>query len=130
MTIHERLGTTFKASNPDSPTIADFPSYTWHLVVLPFFAALEMLLRGPGATGVWLPLAGKLLALVVIVVGALLGLLPFIFLLGIVPIAAYFLIFELVGYRMSRHMPNPWSTALLQAAFTSSGFGAVMPFVG
>jgi len=41
-TIHERLGTTFRESNPDSATIASYPSYAWQLAVLPFFVAMGL----------------------------------------------------------------------------------------
>ncbi|MCP3905185.1 MAG: hypothetical protein GY715_16290 [Planctomycetes bacterium] len=54
-TIHERLGTTFKAINKgavgsdEAPTLAarileQFPSYSWQIAVLPFFAVMGVFL--------------------------------------------------------------------------------------
>ncbi|MCP4004329.1 MAG: hypothetical protein GY725_09050 [bacterium] len=100
------------------------------LILLPYFGVLEWVLRGPGRTGVWLPIVGKLLTLAALFGGALSGLLPGVVLLGVAPIALFFALFELVAYRLSRVSPNPWTAALFQAAFTSVAFGAIMPFTG
>jgi hypothetical protein len=62
--------------------------------------------------------------------GALAGLLPFVILLGIVPIALFFIYFELVTLRLARVMPNPWLAALLQAAFTAVSFASIFPWEG
>jgi len=51
-------------------------------------------------------------------------------LLGIVPIALYFVIFELIAARLGRCMPNPWLAGLVQAAFTGFTFASIFPFEG
>ncbi len=100
------------------------------LLLLPFFGASEWLLRGSGRTGLWLPAVGKGLTLVAVAAGALSGLLPFVILLGIVPIALFFVFFEFVALRLARVMPNPWLVALFQAAFTGVSFASIFPFEG
>lgn len=100
------------------------------LLLLPFFGATEWLLRGAGRTGLWLPVLGKALTLFAVVGGALAGLLPFVILLGIVPIALYFVFFEIVAARLGRWMPNPWLAALFQAAFTGVTFASIFPYEG
>jgi dienelactone hydrolase len=106
----------------------------WCLVatalVLPYFGASELLLRGAGSTGLWLPAVGKLATLFVVAAGTLTGLLPFVIFLGIVPIALFFAFFEVVAIRIGRCMPGPWIAALFQAAFVGFGLGAIFPFTG
>ncbi len=97
------------------------------LLLLPFFGASEWLLRGSGRTGLWLPVLGKALTLLAVTGGALSGLLPFVILLGIVPITLFFVFFELVALRLARNMPNPWLAALFQAAFTAFAFASIFP---
>ena len=87
------------------------------LLLLPYFGALEWLLRGTGRTGVWLPLLGKLLTLAILVSGALLGLLPHGLVLSIVALVPAFLVFELFAYRLSREKGEPWLAAHIQAAW-------------
>jgi dienelactone hydrolase len=100
------------------------------LLMLPFFGASEWLLRGSGRAGLWLPVVGKALTLFAVVGGALAGLLPFVILLGIVPIVLFFVFFELVAARLGRWMPNPWLAALFQAAFTGFSFASIFPYEG
>jgi len=100
------------------------------LLVLPFFGATEWLLRGSGPTGLWLPAVGKALTLFAVGGGALAGLLPFIVLLGIVPIIGFFVFFELVALRFARGLPNPWLTAIFQAAFMGVAFASIFPWEG
>ncbi|HTO71889.1 MAG TPA: alpha/beta fold hydrolase [Myxococcota bacterium] len=106
----------------------------WALVAtalfLPYFGASECLLRGAGRTGWWLPAVGKALTLAVVVAGCLGGLLPFVIVLGIAPIALNFVLFEIVALRIGRWMPGPWIAALFQAAFTGFSFAAVFPYEG
>ena len=100
------------------------------LLLLPYFGASEWLLRGSGRTGLWLPALGKALTLFAVAGGALAGLLPFVILLGIVPITLFFIFFELVALRLARQMPNPWLAALFQAAFTGMTFASIFPWEG
>jgi len=100
------------------------------LLLLPFFGAAEWLLRGSGRTGLWLPALGKALTLLAVVAGVLAGLLPFVILLGIVPIALFFVFFEIVALRLARWLPNPWLAALFQAAFTGVCFASIFPYEG
>ncbi len=100
------------------------------LLVLPFFAATEALLRGPGAAGVWLPIAGKLLALAVIAGAAFAGLLSFVIVLGLGAFAVLFALFELLAWRMSRSAPNPWFPALVQSLWTGWTLAATFPMTG
>jgi hypothetical protein len=98
------------------------------LLLLPYFGASEWLLRGSGATGLWLPALGKLLTLIVVGASAVAGLLPFVILLGMASIALFFAFFELVALRLARVMPNPWLAALFQAAFTGTALASVFPW--
>ena len=96
----------------------------------PTSARRELLLRGAGRTGLWLPAVGKLVTLFVVAAGALTGLLPFVIFLGILPIALFFAFFEIVAIRIGRCMPGPWIAALFQAAFVGFALGAIFPFTG
>jgi hypothetical protein len=100
------------------------------LASLPFFVASEWLLRGRGVLGVALPIIGKLLTLVTIIIGAIAGVLPGVLLLGVGAVALYFVIFEIIACSMSRKMPNPWIPAIVQALFMGWGFAAVFPYTG
>jgi pimeloyl-ACP methyl ester carboxylesterase len=97
------------------------------LLLLPYFGALEWLLRGPGRTGVWLPILGKLLTLAILVSGALLGLLPHVLVLSIVTLVPAFLVFELFAYRLSRETGEPWLAALFQAAWLGLVLASIFP---
>ncbi len=100
------------------------------LLVLPFFAATEVLLRGPGASGVWLPIAGKALVLVVIAGSAFAGLLSFVIVLGLGAFIVNFTLFELLAWRLSRATPNPWLPALVQSLWTGWTLAATFPLTG
>jgi len=100
------------------------------LLLLPWFGASEWLLRGADRTGLWLPALGKALTLFVVAGGALAGLLPFVIILGIVPIALFFVLFEVIAVRLGREMPNPWIAALFQAAFVAVAFTSIFPWEG
>jgi hypothetical protein len=97
------------------------------LLALPFFGATEWILRGPGRTGVWLPIAGKVLTLAVIAAAGLTGLLPFVIVLGLGGFAISFGVIELIAYRLSRTAPNPWSAALFQSLWIGWTLGSVFP---
>jgi dienelactone hydrolase len=119
------------------PTSNIFPAthrIAWCLVAsalaFPYFAGTECLMRGAGVTGLWLPAVGRITTLVVIAAGCLSGLLPFVIILGLAPIALFFALFELIALRIARHMPSPWIAALFQAAFTGFALGAVFPYTG
>ncbi len=94
---------------------------------LPYFGASEWLLRGPGRSGVWLPVAGKLLTIGTLLLGAVLGLVPSEVLLGISAIVPAFLMFEVFAYRLSRVAPEPWLPALFQAAWLGLSVAALFP---
>jgi dienelactone hydrolase len=100
------------------------------LLLLPYFGASEWLLRGARSTGLWLPIAGKALTLFALMGGALAGLLPFVILLGVVPVVGFFAFFELVAFGLGRWAPNPWLAALFQAAFTGVAFASIFPYDG
>lgn len=100
------------------------------LLLLPYFAGCEWLLRGAGRTGLWLPAAGKLVTLIVVGVAASARLLPPVRMLGMGAIALFFVFFELLALRLARVMPNPWIPALFQAAFTATAFAAIFPYEG
>ena len=86
------------------------------VLTLPYFAATEFLLRGRGGAGVWLPIAGKLLALLALALGSGLGLLPHAIGLALGGLVALFALLELVAYRLGRADFDPWVPALFQAA--------------
>jgi pimeloyl-ACP methyl ester carboxylesterase len=86
-------------------------------LVLPYFAATELLLRGRDRAGVWLPIAGKALTLVALALGALSGLIPHVLLLAFAGLLALFAVLELVAQRLGRTGFDPWVSALFQAAW-------------
>jgi hypothetical protein len=96
---------------------------------LPFFAATEWLLRGPGLSGVWLPIAGRVVTLLVIATAALTGLLSFVIILGLGSFVLSFALLELLAWRFSRVAPNPWVPALVQALWTGWTLAATFPYV-
>lgn len=100
------------------------------LLALPFFAATEWLLRGPGRTGAWLPLAGRALVLVGLVLGSLSGLLSPLLMLGLGAFVLLFALLELFAWRLSRAAPNPWLSAVVQSAWLGWVLGAVFPYTG
>ncbi len=100
------------------------------LCFLPWFAATEWLLRGPGWAGVWLPIAGKALTLAAIAAGAMLSLLPFVVLLALPGLALLFAIVEVLAARISRTTPNPALAALAQSACTAWVMGSIWPMQG
>lgn len=107
------------------------PGALWGaLVSLPLFAAMEWLLRGSGRSGIWAPALGKLLIVLVIVGGVVAGLLPGVLMLGVGAFVLLFALFELLCWRMSRVVPNPWLAALFQAGWTGWTLGAVFPYGG
>ena len=107
------------------------PGALWGaLVSLPLFAAMEWLLRGSGRSGIWAPALGKLLIVLVIVGGVVAGLLPGVLMLGVGTFVLLFALFELLCWRMSRVVPNPWLAALFQAGWTGWTLGAVFPYGG
>jgi len=99
---------------------------------LPFFAGFELLLRSHGARspgGVWVPVAGRLLTVAVIMLGALLELLPGFVMVIVGFFLVWFLLFEIFAYRLCRVAPNPWVTGLLTASWSSWTAVATFPFV-
>lgn len=107
------------------------PAALWGTAAsLPLFGAMEWLLRGSGRSGIWAPALGKLLIVVVIAGGAMAGLLPGVLLLAVGVFVLLFALFELLCWRMSRVVPNPWLAALFQAGWTGWTLGAIFPFSG
>jgi pimeloyl-ACP methyl ester carboxylesterase len=101
-------------------------------LTLPFFAGFELLLRSHGGRSpgsVWIPAAGRLLTIAVIMLGALFELLPGFVMIIIGPLLVWFLLFEIFSYRLSRVAPNPWVTGLFTAALSSWTTVAAFPFV-
>jgi pimeloyl-ACP methyl ester carboxylesterase len=108
--------------------------FFWALVgsalALPFFGAAEWLLRGPGPSGVWAPIVGRVLTLVVIGVAAFLGLVPYVLLLGLGAFVFAFALLEITGWILSRRAPNPWLCAVFQSGFTAWLLAATSPLAG
>lgn len=98
------------------------------LLMLPFYAAFEFLLRPNADTPIWLPLAGRVLTLGAVLGGALLGILPFFLLMTVIGFVGLFALFELLGQRALRVAPNPWLIAIYQAAFSAWALGAIFPY--
>ncbi len=129
--VYTALGTLtapFNSSFPAAPRLIWIVLAT--LLMLPFFGAAEWYLRGAGPRGIWLPAVGKLLVLLVLGGGAMVGVLPGVILLGVGIFALFFIVFELLAYRVERLMPNPWVMGIFQSAYIATAFGAVFPFQG
>jgi pimeloyl-ACP methyl ester carboxylesterase len=108
----------------------------WALVAtvltLPFFAGFELLLRSHGARGLgslWVPAAGRVLTLLVLLLGARLELLPPPIMIIAGFMLVWFLLFEVFAYRLCRVAPNPWLTGLFTAAWSSWTTVAAFPFI-
>jgi pimeloyl-ACP methyl ester carboxylesterase len=99
------------------------------LLALPYFTAGEFLLRGEGRSGVWLPIAGRVLTLAALLGGALLGLLSFVVILATSAFAGLLILFEFLSYRLSRAAPNPWVPSLVQSAWAAWVLAAVFPLL-
>ncbi len=97
------------------------------LLCLPFFLATDWSLRGDTRTRRWLSPLGKLVTFLFIVGGAVVGLLPFVLLLALGPLACMVVLFEMVGARVVRVNPEPWVPALVQAALTGWIVAALFP---
>jgi pimeloyl-ACP methyl ester carboxylesterase len=99
------------------------------LLALPYFTAGEFLLRSQGRSGVWLPIAGRVLTLAALLGGALLGMLSFVVLLATGAFAGLLILFEFLAYRLSRAAPNPWVPSLVQSAWAAWVLAAVFPLL-
>jgi dienelactone hydrolase len=95
---------------------------------LPYFGATELLLRGAGRTGVWLPIAGKLLTLLALAAAALAGVVPFFVLFALGGLVLQFALLEGMAWRISRVAPSPWLQAALQALWVGWTLGAIFPY--
>ncbi len=88
----------------------------WSAVLaLPLFLATETTLRGAGRRTVWVGLAGKVITLSGLGIGAMVGLLPSFVLITLGPLVLMFVLFDLVGLRFSRLTLDPWPAALVQS---------------
>jgi dienelactone hydrolase len=103
------------------------PALLCAVALLPFFGALEWLLRGSGRTGVWLPIAGRVLVLLALAAAALFGLVSFVVLLGLAGFALLFAVLELGAQRLWRASPSPWTLALFQSIWLGVAFAASFP---
>jgi pimeloyl-ACP methyl ester carboxylesterase len=129
------LGFTYVVVGTALQTISDawLPSHraplalACGLLVLPFFAALEWLLRSADRTGVWAPIVGKLLVLLTLGVGATSGLLPGFLMLILSIFALFYVAFEICCWRISRTTPNPWIAAIFQAGWAGWTLGSMFP---
>jgi len=102
------------------------------VLTLPFFVGFELLLRSHGARGLgglWVPAAGRVLTLIVLMLGAMLELLPGFIMIIAGFLLVWFLLFEVFAYRLCRVAPNPWLTGLFTAAWSSWTTVAAFPLV-
>ncbi len=97
------------------------------VLMLPFFLAFELALRGGSA---WVPIVGRVLVLFIMVVAAILQWLPGTFLFVVAGFAIFFVLFEFVCYRAARVSPNPWLLAIYQAGFSALTHAMLFPIVG
>lgn len=103
------------------------PAVLGALLAIPYFASSELLLRGSGARGALLPIAGKLLTLAALAGGAMLGLVSFIVILALGSFAILFVVFEITAWSFARHSANPWPAVLAQSAWTGWTLAATFP---
>lgn len=97
-------------------------------LLLPFFLAAETLLRGGGALAAFgLGLAGKLALLALLVAGVFAGILPFVVMLLLVPLALVLLLAELTAAALYARSGDRLAGAVLQAAWLAWTIAAMMP---
>lgn len=96
-------------------------------LALPFFGAFEWLLRGPGRSGVWLPIAGRVVVLAAVASASLLGRLAPLFLMASGALALLLLLLEAKCWWFCRSAPSPWLAALYQAGLTGWLAAALFP---
>lgn len=97
------------------------------VLMLPFFLAFELALRGASA---WVPIVGRVVVLTVMLVALVLQVLPGAFVFVAAGFAIFFVLFEFVCYRASRVAPNPWLLAIYQAGFSALAHAMLFPIVG
>lgn len=100
------------------------------LLLLPYFAGCELLLRTQGRTGGWLPALARLLALVALLVGGAVGALPGPAQEAVAVLLPLFVGLEVAAQRLARCAPNPWHSALLQSVWLSGALCASAPLLG
>jgi dienelactone hydrolase len=100
------------------------------LLLLPYFAGCELLLRVRGATGRWLPALARLLALAALFAGAALGALPASAQEAAAVLVPIFAALEVAAQRLASRAPNPWFSGLLQSAWVSGALCAGAPLLG
>lgn len=96
------------------------------VLTAPFFLATEWRLRGEGL-GPWLSPLGKVVTLAFIGGGAMLGLLPFVVLLGLGGLIGLFFLYELVAIRLAGRTPDPWPAVVVQALWSGWFIGGIFP---
>ncbi len=100
------------------------------LLLLPYFAACELLLRMRGSTGRWLPPLARLFALAALFAGAAVGALPASAQEAAAALVLVFAALEVAAQRLARSAPNPWFSALLQSAWVAGALCASAPLLG
>ena len=105
----------------------------WALVLgaltTPFYLTVEEALRGDGETARWISPVGRLVTLLFIMGGTMLGILPPILLLATGVIVLLFALFEILSLRLARLRAGPWITALVHGGLTGWVVAAHLPIV-
>lgn len=98
-------------------------------LLLPFFAVTEERLRPRGGAR-WVSPVGKGVTLLAIGVGASVGVLPFVVLLGLGGLVGLFVLFEVVGDRLALGRAHPGTAAVAQAIWAGWFLGVLFPIAG
>jgi dienelactone hydrolase len=100
------------------------------VLLLPFFACCELLLRTQGRVGRWLPPLARALMLAVLGVAVAAGALPEMAGFVVVWLVPVFVGLEIAAQRLASRAPHPWFSALLQSAWASGVLCAGAPLLG
>jgi dienelactone hydrolase len=97
-------------------------------LLLPFFLAFEALVRRGGTlAALGLGLAGKAIVLAMLVVGALVGIVPFVVMLLLAPLFLAFVMQEIAAAALYSASGNRLASAFLQATWLAWQIAALMP---
>ena len=98
------------------------------LLAFPFFLALEGLLhRGTGVAAFAAGVLGRLLAVLALALGTLLGILPPVVNLMIAPLALVLLLAEVAAFTSHRRSRDLAAAAVMQALWLGWALAALMP---